>query len=227
MPQDPTGGCAPFSPPEKMKYYDLHDQELNFADSGIVHPIFNPLEGFDDDKRVGRATAVHSITLRGVVRLQGAELEYMKLMVPQQTGRLIIFADSQCGNSYPQVHDVLEEGPSSYICKPVNQYNRNNRNRFLILYDRMFNHGPMICTDDGGTLDIPRLFSENTSSMINEHIECNIGQYWPSAGSARPETGGLFMLLLGEISPTSGQDLTINFSMRTAFTDDLRRSKRA
>ncbi len=161
---------------EEVKFLDTLINTGVVTYAGRVDPISLIAEGDTVSQRGGESIRAHGVELRYTMNANGTALI--------NTGRVIVFADSECRGAAPSASDVLElTGATGSTLSP---WNHLGAARFNILYDS----GPVSMV----TGDASQLVAKTVVLPFKEHI-----RYSGAAGLiANSYENNLFILSMGD-----------------------------
>lgn len=170
---------------------------------GTCFAIAVPAQGSDLDQRIGRETVTHSIYIKGYIMQDAVNLGQagafgstgVLIEFRPSVDRLIVFADYQCNGGTPLAADLLMTSDA------LSHINLDNRNRFKILGDFIYDLGSMC----GNTAQDWTWKEGKQLIVVKEYINCyNMGRdgkggiktvYKGTGGTvADIATGGIFAL---------------------------------
>lgn len=203
--------------------YRYNNIEKKFQDSvftsspinttGSVTALFFPTLGSDFTNRIGRKTMIRSIYFRGFVTTQAAiNTPGTTQAIAAQQLRLIIGLDMQPNGANPAVTDVLVTN------FPTSMLNLNNRDRFKILTDKVYQFDPYVAV--GGT---PTSASFNhTIQKLKWYKRCRIESVFNSTNGgsvADLNSGSIFLLLIGSNASGTNNAGLLYGVVRVRFED--------
>lgn len=167
------------------------------AQAGSVTLLNGVATGTDYTSRIGRKIVLKSILMRffffdTTTTSNGDNV------------RIIIFYDCQTNAAAPAVTDVIN------VADPLQPMNLNNRDRFLILKDKMITYNPGVYAANVLTGGNPVNKSWKTYKKMSK--ETIFGGTGATVGSI--QSGGLFLLLIS----TNAQG-NLNYNARVRFLD--------
>lgn len=135
--------------------YGVNPSEKKVIETGVTEYIIDSTGNFrlmnlvvlgaDYNQRIGRKTINKSMFIRGYISPTWAHtLPVGTVDYPTIHYRMIIFIDCQPNGVPPTILELLN------TASPSSMLNLNNRDRFLILKDKMFQWGPYQKFDDSG-----------------------------------------------------------------------------
>lgn len=179
--------------PIERKFIDTTDS-TDITTTGVVVPVNLIAAGTDYDARIGRKVILKSFQIRAIFGLENAS-------VPSGVRYLLVY-DKQTNGALPAITDILNTASAQ---NPVTaMLNLNNRDRFVILWDK--------------------IFQLNTSFSIFQHFkkykklrhETVYSGTTATIGSII--TGGLYVVTIGSV-PAGITDVDNGMTMRVRFVD--------
>lgn len=164
--------------------------------TGSVTLLNGVAQGQDLTDRIGRKFSMKSILLRFTV-IYGAAA------VSGSIARWLIVYDKQTNGVAPAVLDVLTVG------SPTAFNNLTNRDRFIVIYDKIHNIGTGPANDNG-------------FSYVMKYRKCNLETTNGGTGAtvASIATGGLFLIGVSDRPAGTTAPRFESASVRVRFTDD-------
>lgn len=168
----------------ELKYVDVGVQQNNFDDAGIGILLNGLAPGTGASQRIGKKVTIKTIQMRAAISANVAGTNTFSGMV-----RCFIVYDKQANAAFPTVGAILEQATGS---SPMNM---DNRDRFLVLYDRQFALDQL-----GG----------NPSAQIKMYKRVNLTTVF-NAGTAGTvadiTSGSIYVVFIGEgvsvVAPTN------------------------
>lgn len=158
----------------ELKYVDV-DQQNNFAETGVGILLNGLAPGTGASQRIGKKVTLKSVQLRLSIVAGTAGVAPFAGMV-----RCFLIYDKQANATTPTVAQILEKVAGS---SPMNM---DNRDRFLVIYDRQF------ALDQAGG---------NQSSQLKMYKRLNLTTVF-NAGTAGTvadiTSGSLYIVFIGE-----------------------------
>lgn len=135
----------------ELKHIDHYENNLSVPDTPpeIVH-ISGISQGIDTSQRIGNEVNVTSLQFRAILRTN-------VLQLATSTVRMLIVKDKGPDGAAPSIGQILDTTTISRTT--IAPYNRNNSDRFKIIYDKLFSISP------NGTRD-----SVDTAGNINADV---------------------------------------------------------
>lgn len=165
-----------------MKNKTIMVNTYGFATAGSITLLNGMAMGYDEGERIGREMFMDSIVIKGWKYPQS------EAVLNLENARTMLIYDKAPNGVAPTVADVLEEvSVSSY-------YNWDNKDRFVVLYDRSDVLGPFL----GGYTG----YAVNPGVTEHEEIPLGLGTTYGGSGSliSAMISGALFMLNIGSSS---------------------------
>lgn len=133
----------------ELKAFDLASSNRNFT--AIAGPpgftVLNAMVlGSDYFNRIGRKISMKSLHLRGAIYPLGVASANVSVL------RTIVFYDSQPDAGAPLITDLIQDANAGGASSSLSEINLNNRERFLILRDKMWYMGPSAANQAGQTV---------------------------------------------------------------------------
>lgn len=157
--------------------------------------------GTDFTDRIGRKIIMKSLYLR--CSLEPADNSNLA----NSTVRVFVVYDMQTNGAIPAITDILKSA------HPLAQLNLNNRDRFKILYDKLWTPGAVSNTATQSFAYGPLVTSFKKWKKLN--LETIYGG--TTAAVASIQTGSLYLVTLGTLGTGNGDIL--GFSSRVRFID--------
>lgn len=198
---------------KEQKVNDIVTTTYPVSTPGNFTLLCLPVLGADFNNRIGRKITVKSIYIKGNVKLAAAAAPQTDVDVGASQCRMILLWDMQPNGVVPAVTDVLVTAvPSSHL-------NLNNRDRFKIIKDKMFEFDPFIVVNvatQAVNCFNRTIHQIKTYKKLNQEVIFNS----TNGGTiADINTGALYMLWVGSFGPgTKAASATL--STRVRYTDD-------
>lgn len=161
----------------EWKWFDEDLQSVSSAVSGVViDSLLKIPQGTDVSSRVGNKVTLKSVSLRGT-----ATLDVQSTSLSNGLLRVILFIDKQSSGFGPLVADVLTTATFT------SHYNQNNKDRFVILKDKIYDI-PLMTTTSATT--------QATYKPFNIYVACNVDVDWNTTNAAIPQTNNVGILYI-------------------------------
>lgn len=184
----------------ELKAIDVDPANYTVISTPSVTLLNGCAVGTDYTDRIGRKITMKSIFIRGS-------------LIPQDnssgpnTNRMLIVYDKQCNGTAVTTTDVLK------TAVPTSQINLNNRDRFIILYDKCWIQAAILDTATQSFSGSPTCFKIKLYRKLNLDTQYS----GTTAAVSSIATGNIYMIWLNENATTAGSIATV--STRIRFTD--------
>lgn len=196
----------------EKKFYDINTATYQVNTTGSITLLFVPQLGTDFNARIGRKTKVTSLYIRG--RLQNEIAGSVQTgNIAAQQARMIVFIDLQPNGAAPAVTDVLVEA------LPSSQLNANNRDRFLIVKDKVFYFDPVI---NQTTATQSQAAFNRTGYNIKLYKKCAIETIFNATNGGTIgdiSSGAVYMMWIGSTAAGVNTDVNAIVSTRCRYLD--------
>lgn len=196
----------------EKKAIDIAGGLVNITTTGSFTLLNGIVQGTDINQRIGRKIILRSIFLRAYVYVEPAVNPTSPLLAAAQVGRIMLVWDRQANATTPAVTDILQT-------VAVNaQLNLANRDRFVILKEKMFAFDPMIYNTTA---------SSSVASLNRTIVNVKIyKKLWLesifNAGNGGAvgdiQSGALYLFTVGSIAAGT-TDMNIAYTSRIRFED--------
>lgn len=212
--REPEMGLGSRLGPE-YKWKDNTPGSVSAADTTGAFVLLNGMvRGTDASaNRIGRKILVKQILIKGSVATNLANNFAAGGVCGGQDVRMIVFVDRDSNGVAPLVTDVLVTSSS------LSHYNLDNRDRFKILYDKMYWLAQASNTAAGGNVAAA---ASPQGFTIDVDIPCNIVTIYNSNvnGNATDiQSGAIWILTVGSSAASSTNAAGYDLSTRIRFTD--------
>lgn len=190
---------------QRVKFRELNAVDVDTASyvadtTGTVTLLNGVAQGDDFTNRTGRKFIMKSIYIRGLVKNVDA-------ISGPACCRLIVVYDNQTNGAAPAVLDVLKEATST------SQFNLNNRDRFRIIFDKVWSVGAIDNTATqsyaaGPAIQCFKLYKKIALETLNNGTGATV---------ASIATGSVYMITIGDLAAGAGG--TFKLTSRIRFTD--------
>jgi len=200
-----------------LKYYDWGDT-VSVAIAGglgyISKPLNAPVVGTDQTNRIGKHAITKSLLLRFsvAVTIPGGS----PLTVSQgEIGRLLVFVDKQGNATNPRVQDVLVVSATN---QALQSNFLDNRDRFVILVDKLLAFNPFNATITNGEIDAgaPSIRSGKIYKKLNLEVMFGTTNALSPGLFSDIQTGGMYLMYC-----PNQYDQTLRFMSRTRHIDNI------
>lgn len=196
--------------PER-KLVDVDPNVYQVDTAGSLTLLNGCSRGTDITNRIGRNITMTSVFIRGHIMSESASILSPSVNQIGQLARCLIIYDMEALAGTPLITDVLKSA-TSYA-----QLNIDNRDRFTVLMDKQWYIGPVavnsssVCTVADRTgwafkkyikLKHPVVFNNNNNGDFSDI-----------------NTGGLWMVWIGNVAAGTGTNTVAKVSTRVRFTD--------
>lgn len=193
----------------ELKTSDLLDTVwTNQIGVGSVPTLMTNISvGTDYTSRLGRVIMVHSLQLKGYISPVSNGAYDVK---GGQSVRMLVFVDRQPNGLACAASDLLQ-APSP--ANTTSMINLNNRNRFLVLTDKLYKIGPLsLGTSQGGYTGYIR---------IDYYKRVNIPVTFNGTGGTIGSiaSNAIYCLFIGDNASSTSTNLQYTGAMRVRFTD--------
>lgn len=182
----------------ELKYVDIQNQQNQFDDVGVGVLLNGLVPGTGASQRIGKKVTLKSIQIRGAINAGALGVNPFSGF-----GRMFIIYDKQANAAFPTIASILEQTSGT---SPMNM---DNRERFLVLYDRQF------------ALD---QFGGNPSAQVKMYKKLNLTTVF-NAGTAGTvadiTSGAVYVVFINENSyvTTSTNSPIIRWYSRIRYED--------
>lgn len=185
---------------KEKKYFDVDQAGQEIVTTGTVQSVSNVPQGDTSITRDGDQIQLKSIQ----ARLTWYMPQVLGAGVPVVVGRVILFVDEQPNNTIPVTTDVLvTAGPNSPL-------NLNNRLRFRILKDKVFDMASGIATAQA-------INNPKSTKQMKMYKRINRKCVFNGAGTDIAQTNNVYMLFISSATTTNAPFCA--FYSRLRFTD--------
>ena len=207
---------------KERKYFDTPGQDWRVNTNGQFILLNVPVLGSDYNNRIGRKITSRSLYIRGTIRINAAiaveGAPAVDVLCAAQEARMIVFVDSQPNGAQPIVADLLTEA------LPRGQLNPNNRDRFRILKDKLFQFDPFCYTHAvaGPPANPQQLFAGKTMYQMKIYKKLNIETIFNNgvAGTIGDiNTNAIYVFFIGSHGPNVATETTAGITARIRFDD--------
>lgn len=184
----------------EKKTIDIDSTSSNITSTAAVTLISGVATGTDFTDRIGRKIILNSLYVRAYLRPEDDGCA-------NNTVRLAIVYDMQTNGAAPAYTDIFKQATTTA------QLNLNNRDRFKILYDKLFALGAVQTTA--------------TQAFSNGHNQFSFKKYiklrhemifsGTTAAVGSIQTGAMWIVWLGENA--AGNGATLGWTSRIRFSD--------
>lgn len=197
--------------PNERKVSDLAVTTYQVNQGGTFTLLHAPVPGTDYTQRIGRRTVPKSVYIRGHVVLEQAFNLAAATTTFAGQARMILFIDYQPNAATPAVLDLLVSAT------PESQLQLNNRDRFKILKDKLFEFDPIIVVGAGTEVEFNRTaYPLKCYKKLNMETIFNAG----TAGTIADITSGaLYLFWIGSWAAGASSDGVAVVSTRVRFLD--------
>jgi len=205
-----TRGWTPNS--VERKAFDTAPTTYQVNTTPNIFSICNPTVGADMNNRVGRKICLKSCYIRGTIVTEPSGSAGLVGASAAQVARLILLVDMQPNGSLPAIGDILANA------SVTGQLNLNSRDRFRVLWDKLYPFDPYIVNAVSGTSVAT---ANRQIHIIKKFKIMNYEQTFNSGSTgtiADISTGSLVMCLLGTAA-TGALDINCVLSTRVRYTD--------
>jgi len=185
---------------QEKKTVDVDPTTGLFDTTGTVTLLNGVAVGTDFTDRVGRKILMKSLFIRGCIGPVDND-------TADNASRLLIVYDMQANGVAPAITDVLKSS------SPYAQLNLNNRDRFKVLVDKLWNCGKSINTATQAVSNSPTVYSWKRYIRMSREVLFQ----GTAATVASIATGSVYLITLGDQAPNGGSK--ISYSCRIRFTD--------
>lgn len=201
-------------PKSELKTYDLAETLLPVSTSTSQSLLNGVANGADLYQRVGRKIYQKSLHIRGIVRPSA------NAGVAAQGGmRMIVYYDSNPNGSAPGLSDLLLDSNSGAAQTWLSNLNMGNRERFMILRDRVIYY-PNATNANPGVITGAVPVTTQDNFVFNEFIKLKgIETVFNGTGGtiSAINTGAIYVLFVGD-SASNGA-WSFDFQSRLRFYD--------
>lgn len=194
-------GASVRSPIEK-KVIDTPLSNYDVFSAGSVTLISGCATGTDYTERIGRRTNITAIQLRGRMQVDTTASS----TVPQ-VGRVMIVEDMQCNGTIAAITDILQTAN-------VHSFNNlNNRERFKIHHDQLFEFGVFSQT-------ATQSYADNLMHHFEVYKPVNIPVVYEGTGNTigSISSGAIYLVFIGSLAAGTN-DLIAPTTCRIRFVD--------
>lgn len=194
-------GASVRSPVEK-KVIDTALANYDVNATGSVTLISGCATGTDYTERIGRRTNITAIQLRGRMQVQTDSAS-----TTPQCGRVMIVEDMQCNGVIAAITDILQTAN-------VHSFNNlNNRERFKIHYDQVFDFGVFSQTTD-------QSFATNLMHHFEVYKPVNIPVVYEGTSNTigSISSGAIYLVFIGSTAAGTN-DILAPTTCRIRFVD--------
>jgi len=196
----------------EKKVADIDSATYQANTTGSITLLANPSLGTDMTNRVGRRIVLKSVYIRGFVASQPAVGPTAANAAAQQV-RMIIFADLQPNGAAPAIGAVLKEA------LPNSQLNLDNRDRFKVYCDKVYNLDPYGFLTTAGS---QYASMSNQIKQVKKYKKINLEVIFNSTNGGTIgdiNSGALYMLWVGSTA-TGTADANAVVTTRVRFIDN-------
>lgn len=197
----------------EKKYIDNASAIYQVNQTGSITLLNGCSTGTDNTNRIGRKFINKSVYIRGYVAPEYDFSGQAAIAVTAQQARMLLVWDEQPQGNTPAITDILVEA------LPSSQLNLNNRDRFRILADEVFDFGPALSIQTatqaqfgygGNQISEVKCFRKITLPTVNAGTGSNITAI---------SSGALFMVWIGSVAAGTNVDTNAIVSTRVRFVD--------
>jgi len=186
----------------QTKAVDVLDATYTMSTTPSFTLVNSVRPGYSFNNRVGRTICLKSLVIKGLMK-------YVNTSV--QGGRILVVYDKQSNGTQPQFSDIMqscdEAGTVQFTMTA--QYNINNRDRFVILYDRIYGKYMLVTPTIQESLISTKIDLENLQTQyMSDSAPTTI---------ADVATGALWFITCGDRASATD---TFYGSLRLRFTDN-------
>lgn len=198
---------------KERKVSDVSPSTISVDTTGAVQLLHCPVPGTDMTNRIGRKTCPRSVAIRAQISITPATGGAPIADCVAQTVRWILFVDFQPSGAAPAITDLLT------AASPFAHLNLNNRDRFKVLRDKIFNMGPIFY---GNTATQTYAVGENLCKVFKVYKKINGIETIFNTGSAGTiadiSSGALYSCWIGSTAAGS-TDCAAVMTSRVRFDD--------
>lgn len=196
----------------------------NLTITGLVTPMFIPLQGADFNQRIGRKCNIKSIYAkwrcfpRYIVNPSGAPYTVTSQW-PETAVRLLIVHDTNPNGVVPLLSDILQ--PTETLQPdPLSFINMNNRDRFRIILDKFHQFGALSTGGGEGVAVQNALGSTTWNGKKYKKVDIPVVFNSTSTGGiADIASGVLYACVLGTESLGSNRYSSLEMNWRIRYSD--------
>lgn len=188
----------------ERQYHDTTSTDQAGSYDNAVFGIINAVsQGSTDTSRDGDSLRMTSLDIRGEVSFANSATSIGRLIVlimKPGNSELTSGASATYG-----LGDVLSLGASS--AATFDHYLHDNRNRFQILYDRVFSNQDVGAASNNNRVHFHKMFG----------LKKKLVQY--EAGTTRMTKNAVYWIWMGNVTDASGSEPLLNIQTRLNFID--------
>lgn len=204
-----SGGYRPNAVERKVN--DVNIATYNINTTGSVTLLANPAVGANFNDRIGRKITLRSLFLRGKLYIQNsAGTPPANQFSPSQLARCIIVYDCQPNGVALTLAELLVTADSTA------QLNLDNRDRFKILWDKVWTLGPLQ-TDASSFIQAV----DRANYPIKKYKKLNLDMIFNGGSTgtvADITTGALYMVWIGDLG-VGTTDCVFRGTTRVRYSD--------
>jgi len=191
-------------PSAELKSIDVSAPSAQVTSTGGLYLLNGCARGDDIAERSGRQITMRYLDVR--VECQG-----ITTATSPHSLRCIIFMDKQCNGAAATTANVLQVVGSPEAT--VSPFNLEYRNRFLILWEKIYTFS---CDYGGAGVGCDRIAADRVYKPLNHRVTFNAGD----AGTvADISTNSLYFMAVSDTA-TAAQEPFVQFYSRLRFTDE-------
>lgn len=195
----------------EKKVLDIATGTVQVNTTGSISLLNGCIQGTDYTQRIGRKIVLKSVYIRGRVQSE-ASIGPSPVISAGQMARLIIVIDTQPNGVIFAITDLLNTSD------PSSQLNLNNRDRFMILCDKLYVIDPFAFSTTATTA-YASMSNQIHRLKIFKKLKMETIFNAGNAGTIADMTSGaLYMVWIGSIA-AGAQDMNAVVSTRVRFQD--------
>lgn len=198
--------------PGELKNSEINAATYNVGSDGHFILLHVPNLGSDYTQRNGRKTLVRSCYIRGAIATNASGVPSNDVAADSSTGRMILFIDKQPNGVVPLVTELLTtQNVHSHL-------NLNNRDRFVILKDKIWTFGQVYNKEAAGQASTGGNQIYPVKTYKKMRMECIFNS--ANAGSIGDiNTNALYLFFIGSKENGTDEAATFFGSIRCRFED--------